>query len=268
MTERASWRLPPGVEPGTWEYVHEPSIAFDYDRYFADHALLAFDRELLERWLPTISGPEAPVVADLGCGSGRALVPLVERGYEGLAVDLSASMLQVVGQKRDAARGTIRRVCANLVQLDGLRDGCVDHAICLFSTLGMVKGRAARDKVLTHVARIVRPGGSFVLHVHNLWAHLRFPGGKRWLIQTGWQSLWNRRLEWGDKYYPYRGLANMYLHSFRRGEVMGAVRRAGMMVEEVVSLNDRLEGALSAAWFAERWRAGGWMIRCRIPNAG
>ena len=47
---------------------------------------------------------------------------------------------------------------ANLVELDGVRDKSLDGAICLFSTLGMIRGRKNRRRVLDHAQRILRPG--------------------------------------------------------------------------------------------------------------
>ena len=156
-SRRAGWQLPPGVAPGTWEYVHSESIAKDYDRYFAGHALFALDRELLDRWFePVATGDSVAqwtVVADLGCGTARGLETLLERGYHGLAVDLSGQMLEVVGEKRARLNWPVMRVRANLVELDGLRDQSLDHAICLFSTLGMVKTTAARRRMLDELTR-------------------------------------------------------------------------------------------------------------------
>lgn len=259
MTQhRTQWQLPPGIEPGTWEYANRSSIAADYDEYFQGHGLFALDDACLERWLPILPTNSTKVVADLGCGTGRALVPLVERGYRGLAVDLSPWMLQKVQQK--SPDGEMLPLCANLVELDGLRDGCVDHALCLFSTLGMIKGKACRQKTLEHVGRILKPRGLFFLHVHNLWCNLLFPGGARWMLETGCRSLFSRELELGDKYYPYRGLNNMYLHVFRRREILKALNRAGFRIVEATPLSGDLGGPLPQRWWCGFLRASGWWI--------
>ena len=63
------------------------------------------------------------LVADLGCGTGRALVPLVRTGHRGLAVDLSEHMLRVVQEKADDEGLPIDCVRANLVELDAIADG-------------------------------------------------------------------------------------------------------------------------------------------------
>jgi ubiquinone/menaquinone biosynthesis C-methylase UbiE len=93
-----------------------------------------------------------------------------------LGVDLSEEMLRVAGEKAAAAGVVVHRLKANLVELDGLRDGGFDYAACLFSTLGMVHGLAERRRVLAHVHRLLKPGGVFVLHVHNRWFNVWSPG--------------------------------------------------------------------------------------------
>ena len=89
-------------------------------------------------------------------------MPLVRRGFRGLAVDLSAEMLAVVGEKAEDEQLPIDRVMANLVDLDCLADGVADYCISMFSTLGMIRGRQNRQRALEHVppgsqaGRIVR----------------------------------------------------------------------------------------------------------------
>ena len=90
------WQLPPGVSRGSWEYMHSPDIAYDYDEFFAYNRLFELDEQELARYLP-----QSGLVADLGCGTGRALLPLVRRGMRGLAIDLSAEMLSIVQEKAE-----------------------------------------------------------------------------------------------------------------------------------------------------------------------
>jgi hypothetical protein len=52
---RATWQLPMGVSRGTWDYVTEPAIAKEYDRFHAGHPLLELDRKLIAEHL----GPSA-----------------------------------------------------------------------------------------------------------------------------------------------------------------------------------------------------------------
>ena len=251
------WQLPAGVSRGTWDYAHAAHIADEYDAYFSENRLFVFDEQVLARHF-------APpgTVADLGCGSGRALVPLARRGLSGLAIDLSDDMLRVVQAKAEAEHLDITCVKANLVELDAVEDDSVEYAMCMFSTLGMVQGSENRNRVLAGARRIIKPGGKFVLHIHNWWYNLYDGGGPWWLIGNALRSTFSRKLERGDKFFEYRGIPNMYLHVFTRREIRRALRRAGFRIVEWIPLDPTRHRELRRKWFAESLRANGWIIVC------
>ncbi len=254
---RPTWKLPPGVSRGTWDYLQSPSVADDYDDYFALNSLFEHDEQVLAQHLQPPG-----LVADLGCGTGRALVPLVRAGHRGLAIDLSAHMLRVVQEKAELDRLPIDCLQANLVELDVLADDSVDHAICLFSTLGMIRGRANRRHALRHFRRILKPGGKFVLHVHNYWFNLRDPGGPLWLVKNLLTAPFIKHLEVGDKWFPYRGVPNMFLHVFRRRELATDLASAGYTIVETIPLDMPRRHRLRWPWLLGALRTSGWIVVC------
>ncbi len=258
------WRRPRGVAQGTWDYVNEGSIAARYDSFVAETPLCRFDEMLLQETLPSIpSSPEClpPVVLDLGCGSGRAAIPLSERGYDVVGVDLSGSMLEVMMQKQAGRTGCVMPLRANLVQLDCLASDAADHAICLFSTLGMIQGRENRRQVLSESARILRAGGSILLHVHHRWAALRENRGVRSLSKSWWRSVREREWDFGDTIYSYRGLDQMFMHRFSKREILADLVATGWLIERLwpVSIDgSRLAGRTSIP--------GGFFVRATSPH--
>ncbi|MBL8856615.1 MAG: class I SAM-dependent methyltransferase [Planctomycetaceae bacterium] len=263
---RRLWSPLPGVDAGTWDYLNSSWIAERYESYFADHPLFAVDQDILL----SAFGPASheKTIVDLGCGNGRALLPLVQKGFAGLAVDLSPSMLREVRDRAKRMEVEVPCVHANLVQLEGLSDASCDHGMCLFSTLGMIHGREHRTTALRHFRRIIKPNGTLVLHVHNYWYNLFDPGGPWWLfgnlIASGWsQTFGNGKLERGDKHYPYRGLQNMFLHVFPRGEIQASLQAAGWTNLEFIPLRPvSLQPWHEPAWF-KSIRTVGWVIVCR-----
>ncbi len=243
---------------GVWEYAQAEHIAQDYDEYFAHNRMFELDEAVLARSFPTPG-----VVVDLGAGTGRALVPLVRRGHRGVAVDLSREMLDVIRDKADEESLSIDRVCANLVELGCLADASADYCMCLFSTLGMIRGRDNRGRVLDHTRRILKTGGMFVIHVHNLWYNLYDPGGPWWLLKNLWRAIVRRDIEAGDKFFDYRLIPNMFLHAFRRRELLGALRRAGFRVTELIRLDPRRHQPLRWPWLLGDLRANGWIVVCK-----
>jgi SAM-dependent methyltransferase len=261
MPAPADWQLPPGVNRGLWDYLHDPAIARGYDAGLAGNALLRVDQAFAERHFDRPGR-----LLDLGCGTGRLLLPFARRGWWVLGVDLSEEMLKVAADKAAAAGVPVHLLKANVVELDGLRDGTFDHAACLFSTLGMVQGAGPRRRVIGHVYRLLRPGGRFVLHVHNRWFDAWDAGGRRRLLWDVFRSAPGKG-DAGDRVMPvHQGVAGLTLHLFTRREAAGLLRSAGFRLREVRPVSLRPDGRLRVpAWFG--WlRAYGYLFAAERPG--
>lgn len=260
--DRPQWQLPPGVPRGVWEYAQAEHVAQGYDAALADAPLFASDQEVLGRYFR-----QPGLVLDLGCGTGRALVPLASRGFRCVGVDLSRPMLAVVGQKAAEAHVTIGRVQANLVELECLRDGVADYALCLFSTLGMIRPHQQRQRVLEHACRILKPGGLLVLHVHNVWHRLWDAAGRRWLAENLWHSWTRPDVELGDRFFDDRGVAKLFVHTFSQRELRRAIRQAGLHLRELIPLDVQRQRPLRWPRLLGALRAAGWIAVCQKPGA-
>jgi SAM-dependent methyltransferase len=249
----ADWQLPPGVTRGVWDYAHDAALARDYDASLAGSPLLKADLLFSERHFARPGR-----LIDLGCGTGRLLVPFARRGYWVLGVDLSEEMLKVARARAGAV--PVHLLKANVVELAGLADQSFDHAACLFSTLGMVAGSANRRRVLGHVHRLLRPGGKFVLHVHNRWFNFWDRPGRRWLLGDVMASALGRG-EGGDRPMPpHQGVAGLALHHFTRREVVRLLRGAGFRVLEVAPVGLAEDGRLARPWWFGWLRAYGYLV--------
>ncbi len=215
-----AWRLPDGVDAALWQYTHTPRLAADEDAYFDGHPLFEADRQALDERF-TVPGR----LIDLGCGAGRHSIRFAGRGFAVTAIDLSRPMLQVVGMKAGDAGVELLRVQANLCRLGCLPDQSFDYGISMFSTLGMIRGRESRRRAFAEAGRILRPGGRFAFHLHNLWLNLRDRQGRRWLVRHAGRTLM-RRDALGDRRMDYRGINGMYVHLYRWGELKSDLRRA------------------------------------------
>jgi SAM-dependent methyltransferase len=251
----ADWQLPPGVTRGLWDYVHDAALARAYDASLAGSPLLDADVRFAERHFPSPGW-----LLDVGCGTGRLLVAFARNGFRTVGVDLSGEMLRVAGEKARETAVVVHRVQANIVELDGLRDGTFDYAACLFSTLGMVSGARERRQVVGHIHRLLRPGGRFVLHVHNRWFSLWDRIGRRWLAADLVKSLFGRP-DAGDRAMPvHQGIAGLSIHLFTRGEALRLLRDAGFRILEVRPVSLQGSGELPRSWFFGRLRAYGYLI--------
>jgi SAM-dependent methyltransferase len=244
----ANWQLPPGVTRGLWQYLHDDAIARGYDASLGDSALVMVDCHFVQHHCRA-----AGRLIDLGCGTGRLALPMAQRGHWVVGVDLSAPMLHVVGDKATAAAVRIERVQANLVELGGLDDEAFDYAACLFSTLGMIAGAEQRRRVLAHVHRLLRPGGVFVLHIHNRWFNFWNPQGRTWLVRDLIRAALGRP-DAGDCQMPaYGDMPPLTLHLFTRREALRLLRSAGFTIRTVKPVSLLADGNL-------RWpRCFGWL---------
>ncbi len=233
------WRRPAGVAPGTWQYFHQRSIADHYDAFVEGTLLCKIDLYVLSQVLAGPVDGRSQTVLDLGCGTGRAALPLARRGYDVIAIDLSRPMLRILTQKANAEAtvGRVHPLRANLADLNCIADGSADHAICMFATLGMIQGRKHRREMIRHVARIVRPGGTFIIHVHNRWAALREPAGLRNLARSWLRSTLTRNEEFGDATYAYRGLEDMFMHRFSQRELVSDMQLGGWQLDQLIRLS-------------------------------
>jgi SAM-dependent methyltransferase len=272
---------------GTWRYAHEGTIATRYDEFVAGTPLCRIDLELLSEVFPALEkavdtsrrvpNPHArgadelndddeiakkknhstnchvsrQWVLDLGCGTGRASAVLAANGYDVLAVDLSMPMLREVRNRGLASVVTLQ---ANLVELEGIADDVASGAVCLFSTLGMIQGRTNRRRFLSHVRRIVRPGGRFYLHVHHRYAALTSLPTMRQLVGSAIRSVTRPDCEFGDAVYAYRGLPDMFLHQFSRRELTRDLMASGWRVARWERLS------IDSARLTSRRLAGGFLV--------
>lgn len=255
------WQLPPGVSRGLWDYLHNPAVAEGYDAGLAGSSLVQVDQRFVERHCPTPGK-----LIDLGCGTGRLLIPFARRGYPVLGVDLSEEMLRVAAARAAAEGVRVELLRANLTELDDLPAGGFDYAACLFSTLGMVSGSEQRRRVVAHAHRLLRPGGRFVLHVHNRWFNFWNPQGRRWLLRNTLAALVGRA-QAGDCLMPvHQGIANLTLHLFTRREAVRLLREVGFRVLEVKPVSLWPDGELPRPWWFGRLRAYGYLLAAERPS--
>ena len=241
------WQLPAGTDRGLWDYVNSERVAREYDDALAGSALLDVDLQFCQKHF---SKPGRLI--DLGCGTGRLLMPFAKLGFDCVGVDLSDAMLDVVREKAKKSQVRVELHKANLVDLDQFANGAFDYAACLFSTLGMIREQANRRRFLAHVRRILQPGGVFVVHAHN--SQYRFGRG-----------LGKRGVEPGDRTMPqHRGGAELTIHHYSRREINSELAAAGFRVIEFQWIGQGQNLRLRIPWILPATRAYGFLIAATV----
>ena len=136
------------------------STARFYDAAYAAMPSLGPDARFYEKLAAEIGGP----VLEVGCGTGRVLLPIATRGFECAGVDASPAMLGEFRRKPGA--GTIALSCARMQSFDlgDRRFRLIYSAFRAFQHLETVDDQlACLARVRAHLA----PGGVFAFDVFN-----------------------------------------------------------------------------------------------------
>mgnify|MGYP001068209282 FL=1 len=135
-------------------------IAQFFDAEYLDHI---DDLPVLEAYADRTGGP----LLELGCGTGRALIPLAEAGYQVTGVDSSPSMLKLARAKAEAA-GVSRQI--RLIEGDFSRvdlGGPYRFAFTLMNTFLHLPDLEAQIVALRRWREALAPKGLLLIEVFN-----------------------------------------------------------------------------------------------------
>ena len=140
-----------------------------WNNYFAKSLSKSDTRRTGERiwlnpFLPLLRSQAVQDILDLGCGSGADALELARQGFRTCGLDLA---LEALRHGRDQAHR--ERLPLSLAQADVAEPlpfpkACFDAVICNL-TLHMFPEELA-DEIVAEVARILKGGGLFLLHVN------------------------------------------------------------------------------------------------------
>lgn len=105
-------------------------------------------------------GPRPRAVLDLACGAGRHTAALRRRGYRTLGVDLSLTLLA-----RMRASG-LPRVAGDMRRLP-FKPESFDWVLNFFTSFGYFAAERENFLVLEEIARVLTPGGLFLIDLMN-----------------------------------------------------------------------------------------------------
>lgn len=215
------------IDPRWYESFFESD---EWVRVAASH-----DPERTELEVEFVASQLAPAsrVLDVPCGTGRIAVPLAGRGFDVAGLDISEAVLSVAraaGPGLDLRQGDMREL--------PWPDGSFDAVLNLWTAFGYFETQAEDERVLAEAARVLVPGGVFVLDTVNQAALLRgfrpqaweeLGGGVTLLQQHAYDLLTGRsRATWTFLRGAERSVLSFDHRLYTTPEYVSLLRAAGL----------------------------------------
>jgi len=112
--------------------------------------------------------PRESLVADVGCGNGRHLIPCAEHCKKVIGLDVSKELLKIVQKKINEKKlNNVDLIHSDAVDIP-IRENSVD-ALLYIATLHNISQRYRRIKSLKEINRILKPNGKAIISVWSRW---------------------------------------------------------------------------------------------------
>jgi SAM-dependent methyltransferase len=132
-----------------------------------DHFTAGYDHDTWVQRLERIArrhGLRGDRALDVACGTGKSFAPLLRRGYDVTACDISPGMVKLA-RERDGVDPE-RVVVADMRELPPL--GCFDLVTCLDDAVNYLLTDADLEAAFASVARVLAPDGVYVFDANSV----------------------------------------------------------------------------------------------------
>jgi len=193
----------------------------------------SFDSTRRKTWKECIdfinSLPKNSIVADIGSGNGRHLIPCAMHCKKVIGIDVSDELLKIVQKKLDEnTLDNVELIHSDAVNIP-LKNNSVDAALFI-ATLHNIPKRYRRIIALKEVNRILKPNGRAIVSVWSRWQD-KFR--QQFVIRCLTRF---ERKEFGDIKLHWRqhGLnVPRFYHLYSKREFVNDLKGAGLEIEEI-----------------------------------
>jgi SAM-dependent methyltransferase len=201
----------------------------DWAESMAEAPATPLMQELIERHKTNRPG----LALDLGCGTGRAFLPLNQAGYRVIGVEPSWKGIQLSRQKVNAGRLEATPLQASAAQLP-LEGGCIDFVFAMGILFHLNQRELA--SALKEIRRVLKQEGKALLH---------------FLDGEDWRRSLAPEVHAEDAPYPsYRAVVTCFSS---KEAIIGFIEETRLMVETMELRTNP----------TERGEQRNWLVRCR-----
>ena len=184
------------------------------------------------------------LVCELGCGTGNITLRLAERGYDMIAVDLSAEMLSEAEKKAEEKNINALFLMQDMREFELY--GTVSSVLCLCDSLNYITEDEDMQDVFDLVNNYLDPGGLFIFDLNTEYK-FREIYGQNTFSETGddadyiWENYYDEEERINEYYLNFfvkngggtydRTQEEHYERAYSLEEIKGFIEKSGMRFE-------------------------------------
>lgn len=134
--------------------VYDKLQSVDYEK------IIAYIEQVIEKY-----NIRPELALDLACGTGNITIPLSERGYDMIGIDLSVDMLMEARSK--AQREGLDILFLNQDMTEFELYGTVDIILCMLDSLNYITDESGLEKVFSLAHNYLNPNGIMIFDINT-----------------------------------------------------------------------------------------------------
>jgi len=186
--------------------------------------------------------PKAKLL-DLCCGYGRHSIPLSNMGYKVVGFEISESLLEKAKQQAKQSSVEVDFVFGDMRKLSKKVDGDFDAVINIFTSFGFYTKDSDNQKALNEVAKVLKPGGNFLIDLANRENILKNFKRRQWftygdyiVLEENIFDFFSSRLETKRTYIgkdDSREISNFSIRLYSLHEMLAMINKAGLSTSAI-----------------------------------
>lgn len=175
-------------------------------------------------------------VLDVGCGNGRLLEVLKERGVKYLGVDASENLIGICRKRYLDYKFEI----SNILNLSQISEINFDYVFCV-AVLHHLPGQNLQIDALKQLKNKIKNEGRIILTVWNLWSHEKYRALIHKFIFL--KIIGKNKMDIGDIVFDWKKadgytVSKRYYHAFNKRELKTICKASGLKIEKLYKDSD------------------------------